>query len=80
MNVADHSALPEHVWYLEDDPEVLDPEQKEDQGEKLTNMYAPGCTALDQAHLTAEQTEELRRPLKRHREFGRVGGPDTVSG
>jgi hypothetical protein len=32
------------MLYLEDGPEVTDPEQEKDQGEVLENMYAAVCT------------------------------------
>jgi hypothetical protein len=48
-----------------EDGEELDPWQpKEDQGEELENMCASGCASIDQARLTDEQAEELRRRSK----------------
>jgi hypothetical protein len=64
MNLAKHAALAGHRLCLEDGPEVVDPEPQEDQGEELDNMYPPGCTSSDQASLTDEQGEELRRRAK----------------
>jgi hypothetical protein len=63
MNLAEHAALAGHM-NLEDVPEVLGPERTEDQGEELLNMYAPGCALSEQASLTTEQVEELRRRVQ----------------
>jgi hypothetical protein len=38
MNLAEHAALVWHMLCLEDGLEILDREQKEDQGEELENM------------------------------------------
>jgi hypothetical protein len=57
MNLAENAALAGHMLYLEDGPEIVDPEQEKDQDEVLVNMYAPGCTSADQARLTTEQAE-----------------------
>jgi hypothetical protein len=49
---------------LEDGPDVMNSEdedsKKEEHGEKLTGMYAPGCSSLDQARLTEQQAQEQR--------------------
>jgi hypothetical protein len=39
-----------------DDEDAL----KDEHGEELTNMYAPGCSSLDQARLTEEQAQAQR--------------------
>jgi hypothetical protein len=54
MNLAEHAALAWHRLDLEDGPEILDLDQREDQGEELVDMYAPACASLDQTRLTAE--------------------------
>jgi hypothetical protein len=63
-NLAEHAALAGHMLYLEDCPDVTHPDQENDQGKILENMYAPGCTSADQARLTTEQEDELRRRTK----------------
>jgi hypothetical protein len=59
-NLAEHAALAGHMLYLEDGPEILDPEQKEE----LENMYAPACASLEQVRLTAEHVVELQRRVQ----------------
>jgi hypothetical protein len=61
MNLAEHTAIAGQILYLEDGPDILDPEQSKDQGEVLENICAPGCSSLDQALLTEGQAEEPRR-------------------
>jgi hypothetical protein len=70
MNLAEHAALAGHTLDIEDGPEATDPEQREDQGEILENMYAPGCSSSDQAPLTEEQAEELQRRALTHQSSG----------
>jgi hypothetical protein len=64
MNLAGHAALAGHMFYMEDAPKIADAGQKQDQGEVLENMCAPSCSLIDQARLTEEQAEELRRRAK----------------
>jgi hypothetical protein len=49
---------------LENGPDVMNSEDedavKENHGEELTGMYAPGCSSLDQARLTEQQAQEQR--------------------
>jgi hypothetical protein len=49
---------------LENGPDVMKSDEedalKEEHGEELTGMYAPGCASLDQAKLTEEQTQAQR--------------------
>jgi hypothetical protein len=64
MNTAAKVATGSRRRVLENGPDVMMSEDedavKDKHGEELTGMYAPGCTSLDQARLTAEQAEAQR--------------------
>jgi hypothetical protein len=64
MNLAEQTASAGYILHLQDRPEILDSEEQENHGEELENTYAQVCTSSDQARLTEEQAEELRRQGK----------------
>jgi hypothetical protein len=65
ITLGEYATLGGHTLLLEDGPEITDERQVvEYPGDVLYGMFAPGCDSLNQARLTQEQAEELRRRAK----------------
>jgi hypothetical protein len=58
MDLAEITALAGHMMFLEDTPDVLDPDRpEEDHGEVIQGIYASDCNSIDQARLTEGRDE-----------------------
>jgi hypothetical protein len=64
LNIASRVATGSRRHVLENGPDVMRSDEedalKDEHGEELTGVYAPGYSSLDQAKLTAEQAEAQR--------------------
>jgi hypothetical protein len=64
LNTASRVATGSRRRVLENGPDVMRSDEedalKDEHGEELTGVYAPGCSSLDQARLTAEQAVAQR--------------------
>jgi hypothetical protein len=72
MNLAEYAALGGHRLFLENGLAALDSVQpEEDHGEVHEGMHPSGCDSIQQARLTEEQAEGLRRK-------GWLAAPETA--
>jgi hypothetical protein len=67
LNTASRVATGSRRRVLENGPDVMRSDEedalKDEHGEELTGMYAPGCISLEQAKMTPEQAAEQRAAL-----------------